>query len=194
MTEFRACSRMNSTIDERRSAKHTYPFDHLRTDPARIRIAWFGKGNNDNPRSFLQNECCSIVLYSSIRKCIRLLRRIRSRDYVIVVMLLPSVESLHKMLQRCLQYRIAQVVYIVSTDTSVIERFSSSSNNVVVFHCEETMLDHLQRLIEEIRQARSDGGLFTTFAHPERALKDLRSELSSFHWSYVCKGQLKLGH
>lgn len=163
------------------------PIGNLPISRPSITIAWL-----ENPRSminrmytFLDNDHYSVIFYSNIRKCIKSLKRTRSRDYVIIVLVSYSIDVIHQMIERLRRYRLVQSIYIVTSDGNIIEWFASTRNNIQVFENKSTMLDQLECFLNDIHKVNFEGGLFTTFNQKERALKDIRDQLGTFLWNDV---------
>jgi vacuolar-type H+-ATPase subunit F/Vma7 len=152
---------------------------------------------NGHCSSFIENEIrlrnfndhCFVVYYSNVSKCVKFLKRARSRDYVIVIITSYTVEALQRMLYRLQQYRVAQTVLVVSSDDASTDHLLSTSDRISVFRDQKTMFDHLERLIDKVKDQNLEGGLFTTFHRREKALKDLRLEFGEFIWAHVFRGQ-----
>jgi hypothetical protein len=93
------------------------------------------------------------------------------------------------MIYRLRQYRIAQTVYIVSSEKNAVDRFSSAIDSIIVFHDTKSMFNCLELLIGDIQNGNFEGGLFTTFSRKEKALIDIRQEMGAFVCSHSIEGQ-----
>jgi vacuolar-type H+-ATPase subunit F/Vma7 len=134
------------------------------------------------------NNRCFVVCYSKVSKCVKFLKRARSRDYVIVVIVSYAIEALRRMLYRLQQHRIAQAILVVSPSVDAIDHLLLISDRIIGFQDQKAMLDHLEQLISEIEDQSLGGGLFTTSNRQEKALKDLRLEFGEFIWANIFRG------
>ena len=137
--------------------------------------------------TFLENNHYSVIFYSNIRKCIKSLKRTRSREYVIVVLVSYPIDVIHQMIERLRRYRLVQTIYIVTSNRNIIDWFSSTRNDITVFDNKTSMLDQLESFLDDIYKVNFDGGLFTTFNQKERALKDVRDQLNKFLWDHLLR-------
>jgi hypothetical protein len=176
--------------------KRDIPIKHLPTTRADTTVVWLEDSqclssieNNTRLHTLLQNDYCSILFYSNMTKCIKYLKRVRSREYLIVVIISYPIEVMQKMIYRLRQFRVAQTIYIVSSERNASDYFSSITDDIAVFENKNFMLDRLELLIHNIQKQNFEGGLFTTFNRQEKALKDVRQELAAFVWNQVFKGQ-----
>ena len=177
--------------------KRDIPVRHLPTTRDDITVVWL-EGNqcssliesNDQFQSFTWTDRCSILFYSNITKCIKYLKRVRSREYVIVVIISYPIEAIHKIIYRLRHYRIVQTIYILSYERNAIDFYPSTIDNMVIFSDKDTMFNRLELLINGIQEEKFEGPVFTTFDSKARALKNIREEQASFLWFHVFRSQL----
>jgi len=176
--------------------KRDIPIKHLPKTRADTTLVWLEDSqclssieNNIRLHTLLQNDHCSMLFYSNVTKCIKYLKRVRSREYVIVIIISYPIEVMQKMIYRLRQYRIIQTIYIVSCERNASDRFLSITDDIAVFQDKNSMLNRLELLINDIQKENFEGGLFTTFNRKEKALKDVRQEQAAFVWSHVFKSQ-----
>ena len=159
-----------------------------------ITIAWLENvqcsltiDNANRMHAFLQNDHYSVIFYSNMRRCIKYLKRTRSREYVIAVIISYPIDAIHQMIERLRRYRIVQTIYIVTSERNITDWFSSMRNDITIFDNRNSMLNRLETLLNDIYEANFEGGLFTTFNQKERALKDIRDESGKFLWNDVLR-------
>jgi hypothetical protein len=176
--------------------KRDIPVRHLPTIRDDVTVVWLEDSqfsslieNNTQLQTFTWIDRCSILFYSNMTRCVKYLKRVRSREYVIIVIISYPIEATHKMIYRLRQYRIVQTIYIVSSKGNTIDYFSSNIGNIVIFQDKNSMLNRLELLIHDIQEEKFEGGLFTTFDSNAKALKNIREEPASFIWFHVFKGQ-----
>ena len=155
-----------------------------------ITVAWLESpqyllttDNVSRMHAFLEKDYYSVIFYSNMRKCVKYLKRTRSREYVIAVVVSYPTDVIHEMIDRLRRYRIVQTIYIVTTEHNIINWFSSSRNDITIFDNKNSMLDRLECLLDDIHKVKFEGGLFTTFNQKERALREIQSELGKFLWN-----------
>ena len=176
--------------------KRDIPIRHLPATRTGMTVVWIedrrcllSSEDSNRLRTLLRDDRCSVVFYSSVTKCIKYLKRTRSREYVVVVVISHSIQVIHKIIDRLRQYRIAQTVYIVSSEENIVDRFSSAIDSISVFDDTKSMFNRLELLISDIQNGNFEGGLFTTFNRKEKALKDIGQEMGAFVWSHAIEGQ-----
>jgi len=143
--------------------------------------------NNIRLHTLIRSNRCSLILYSNVTKYIKYLKHARSHEYVIIIIMLYPIDIMQKMIYRLRQYRIVQTIFIVSCEKNVSDYFSSTIDNIFIFQEQNSMLNRLETLIDDIQKDNFEGGLFTTFNRKEKALKDVRQELAVFVWNHVFK-------
>ncbi|CAF4016670.1 unnamed protein product [Rotaria sp. Silwood1] len=131
---------------------------------------------------------CFIVYYSSIRKCVKYLKRTRSREYVIVIIVSYPMETIQRVIHRFQQFGVIQTMFVIYSDGDTNNHLSLITDNLHVFRTQESMFELLEKRIEEIEEQNLNGGLFTTFYRKEKSLKDVREDLPTFVWTHTLKG------
>ncbi len=200
---------MTSTIQQKQSFKvsdldrcdvlkfkRNIPVRQLPTTRAGTTVVWLEHNrcsmsieNNIRLHTLLQNDRCLVIFYSNVAKCIKYLKKARSREYMIVVIISYPIEVIQKMIYRLRQYRIVQTIYIVSSERNSSDYFLLTTDDITVFHNKNSMLDRLEPLVDDIQKEHFEGGLFITFNRKEKSLKDIREELAAFVWNHVFKSQ-----
>ena len=132
---------------------------------------------------------CFILYYSNILKCIRYLKKARSREYVITIIVGYPMETIHRIIHRLQPYRVIQTIFVVHSDTDSDSHLPLVVNNLHVFRSQELVFEVLEKRIQEVTEQSLNGGLFITFCQPEKSLKDVREDLAAFVWTHVFKGQ-----
>jgi hypothetical protein len=176
--------------------KRNIPVRHLPTTRDDVTVVWLEDSqcsslveNNAQLQTFAWIDHCSILFYTNMTRCIKYLKRVRSREYVIIVIISYPIEAMHKIIFRLRQYRIVQTIYIVSSECNAIDYFSSIIGNIAIFQDKNSMLNQLELLINDIQEDKFETGLFTTFDSNAKALKNIREEPASFVWFHVFKGR-----
>jgi hypothetical protein len=158
----------------------------------------------DDPHRCLQSEDenlyrnlmdrCFVLRYTEVSQSLKYLKKVSSREYVIV--LLNNLDeykqqSLLTTLDQCQQIQ-AIFIRLSSTngdDTHLNMHSNLSAKKPISRFCDsEALLRHLQQLIAEMEDVLKDDGLFTMHNTPEKALQDLRRELGSFVWTHTFRG------
>ena len=200
---------MTSTIREKQSFYSSHldrsdrfkfkldiPVRSLPKTRAGVTVVWlentsssFLIGDNSRLHTFAHDHRCSVLFYSNVTKCIKYLKRARSREYVVLVIVSYPVEEIQKIIYRLRRYRIVQTIYIVSSEKDINDSSLLTVNDVTVFDNKISMHDRLELLIDNIENENYEGGSFTTFYRKEKALKDVEEELGAYIWNHICKSQ-----
>ncbi|CAF1294715.1 unnamed protein product [Rotaria sordida] len=130
---------------------------------------------------------CFIVYYSNISKCIKYLKRVRSREYVIAIIVSYPMESTQRIIHRLQQLGVIQTIFVVYSVSDPDNHLSLIADNFHVFQNHELMFELLEKRIQEVEEQNLNGGLFTTFYRKEKSLKDVREDLAIFAWTHVFK-------
>ncbi|CAF3257394.1 unnamed protein product [Rotaria sp. Silwood2] len=131
---------------------------------------------------------CFIVYYSNISKCVKYLKQARSREYVIVVVISYPMEKIQRIIYRFQQYRVIPTIFVVYSDKNPDHYNPPTIENLHIFQSQESMLELLEKRIEQFEEQNLSGGLFTTFYRKEKSLKDVHNDFATFVWTHVFRG------
>ena len=136
------------------------------------------------------NDRCLIICYTKISNFIKYLKRVRSREYIIAMIVHFPRETVQRIVHQVQIHRVIQTMYVIYSKTDTNHRSSPSiADNFYVFENQEIMFEVLRKRIEEIESLQLDGVLFTTFCRQEKSLKNIQDDLAAFVWTHVFKGR-----
>ena len=145
-----------------------------------------------------------ILRYTKVSKCIKYLKRARSYESVIVLIVMSGEHTDRKEtsiaatdVSRLYHYHQVQTIIIISptikqidsdTENDLLTVVRKDTDKVIgIFRDHQSAYVRLQQLISETEEF--DDGLFSTFNRREKALRDVRHELGAFVWSHSYRGQ-----
>lgn len=134
------------------------------------------------------SDRCFIVYYSSVRKCMKHLKRPKSREYIIIIIVSHSMETIQRIIHRLQLYRVIQTILVVINDGAQYDHLPLTARNLYIFRTVGSMFENLESRIKEVEERELNGGLFATFCRGEKSLKDVRDDLAAFVWTHVFKG------
>ena len=76
------------------------------------------------------SDRCFIVYYSSVLKCMKYLKRPRSREYIIAIMVPHPMETIQRIIHRLQPYRVIQTIFVVCKDTAGDDHLSLPRSNI----------------------------------------------------------------
>ncbi|CAM4839014.1 unnamed protein product [Rotaria magnacalcarata] len=132
---------------------------------------------------------CSMVRYEIVSKSIRYLKRVRSYESIILILIMKDIKC--KTITRFDSYRQIQSNLIVRTS-------QNDNEDILIYQCElihmsmnhEMILKKMKTLLNE--PLAYDNGLFTAINRKEKSLRNVHQEFGSFIWSqafetHVCR-------
>ncbi|CAF1134619.1 unnamed protein product [Rotaria sp. Silwood1] len=168
------------------------PLRQLPENRSGITLVWLENllclsGNDNQIRLHSFSNRCFIVYYLSTSKLVKYLKRARSREYVIAIIVSYPMETIQRIIHRLQQHRVIQAMFVVYSDKDTDNHLLSITDNLHIFQTQELMFEVLEKRIEEIEKLNLNGGLFTTFYRKEKSLKNVREDLATFVWTHVFK-------
>jgi hypothetical protein len=147
---------------------------------------------------------CYILHYTTVSKCIKYLKRARSYESIILVLVISGAyadpnkaSTVITDVSRLSDYHQVQSILILSstskeidsnTENDSLRKIQKDTNKLIgIFHDHQSIFCQMEHLISETEE--SDDGLFSAFNRREKALRDVRHELGAFVWSHSYRGQ-----
>ncbi|CAF1124670.1 unnamed protein product, partial [Rotaria magnacalcarata] len=127
---------------------------------------------------------CLVVRYGGISKGIKYLKKARSYERVILILIIKHIES--ATITRFKPYQQIRSILIVLSEQNNNELIYSGKNErIQTFLNHEMMFIRLETLLNEPQPY--DDGLFIAINRKEKSLRNLHQELGSFVWSQAFK-------
>ncbi|CAF1539872.1 unnamed protein product [Adineta ricciae] len=155
-----------------------------------ITVVWLEKKSSidiNQARLLNVNNRCSLICFSNISKCLKYLKRTRSRDYVIMIIVCYSLETIQRLIYLLGQNRLVQTIFVVGSYCDGSDYLPLFSDSFRLFSSRRTLFNVLQKRIEQVDKHHWDSGIFTTFYRKEKAMKDVQQNLATFVWTHVYK-------
>lgn len=128
---------------------------------------------------------CLIIRFKSISKSIKYLKKSRSYERVILILIMKCIE--YATIIRLKSYQQTQAILIIlpeeNNDNSIL---TGEDGRVQTFSNYEMMFNKLTTLLNASQ--RYDDGLFTAVNRKEKSLRNVHQALGSFIWSESFKG------
>jgi len=192
---------MSQVCDKR---NHDIPIRYLPSLGTGVTLIWL----EDTPSSLSRERdeivdhlCASnnyrIFRYKNVSKCLRYLKHAKSYERIVIIITIDNLSITATDVSRLRQYRQIQSIFIVSLIVDNNKRIGGDlSDNTrdeidkiaEVFHDYQSLLDRLQRLVNEVD--KFDDNSFTFFYRSEKAFRHLSKELGSYIWSQSLRGKL----
>jgi hypothetical protein len=156
---------------------------------------------DDETSAFLStfNKHC-ILRYTSISRCRKYFKRVRSYERIIIVIVINVVDnkSLFDVddISRLCQYPQLQSILIVSPKNEdngdglickIPKPQEDTTALISVFHDHQLMFTRLKQLLSKLEEV--DDNYFLRFNKREKSLRDVRHELGISVWSHSYRGQ-----
>jgi hypothetical protein len=131
-----------------------------------------------------------IFRYTKVSKCLRYLKQAKSYEPIVLIITIDNLSITATDISRLCQYRQIQSIFIVSlivdNNKRIVEDLSDNTRDEIdkiteVFHDYQSLLDRLQRLVNEVDEF--DDNSFTFFHRSEKAFRHLSNEIDSYIWS-----------
>lgn len=126
-----------------------------------------------------------IFQYSSVSKCIKHLKCLRSSDRIVIA----SMMDIRQHASRFRRYpQLYSILVLLPEHVDASTVFLDGMHvSITTFHDPSSMLVRLKQLIAELTEY--DDAPFVAYNEEERSLHDLREELGLFVWGHSYKGE-----